>query len=287
MIEIKNAYKHCRLITKKEAKNFFYAFITLPQKKRDAIYATYAFCRHCDDAVDRNTSLDMKLHTLGELREHLESTYAGKPKGYVFTALGHAANTHNIPQGYFQEVINGVEMDLTIDRYQTFEDLKLYCYRVASAVGLICLEIFEYKDPIAIQYAIDLGVAMQLTNIIRDVREDLHQNRIYLPIEDMEKYGFSESDLLNGTNRKAQKCFIKFQVNRARDNFQTGLRILPYLPARSRACPSILAQLYMHILDRVEKNDFNVFDSRIELSNTEKLVVMVTTWMRSFLPRTR
>ena len=284
MVQLKDAYEECRLITKREAKNFFYAFVTLPAEKRRAIYAAYAFCRHCDDAVDRSASPESKVEALSSLSAQLDAAYKNRPNGAVFMALAHSAQTYNIPQRYFQDVINGVEMDLTKHRYETFEELRLYCYRVASVVGLICLEIFGYRDPKAREYAIDLGLAMQMTNILRDVQEDLERDRVYLPQDEMKRYGYSEEELMKEVRNDAQKRFMAFQVDRAQKLFRSGARLLPYLSIRSRACPAVMAQVYMRILSRIEANDYNVFDGRISLSSREKLLVMATTWLKSLLP---
>ncbi len=285
MLQVNEAYEECRLITKREAKNFFYAFITLPPHKRRAIYAAYAFCRHCDDAVDQEMAPEKKPEILRQLRGNLDAAYGGSPDGPVFTALAHAAETYDIPAQYFHDVINGVEMDLTKNRYQTFEELKLYCYRVASVVGLICIQIFGYRDPVARQYAVDLGLAMQLTNILRDVQEDLERGRIYLPREDLDRFGYTEEELGRAVTNDALRGLMTFQAQRAREYFRQGGKLMPYLSPRSRACPAVLAQLYSHILDRIEANGFNVFDGRISLSGREKLLVTATTWLKSFLPQ--
>ena len=284
MVQLKDAYEECRLITKREAKNFFYAFVTLPAEKRRAIYAAYAFCRHCDDAVDRSASPESKVEALSSLSAQLDAAYKNRPNGAVFIALAHSVQTYNIPQSYFQDVINGVEMDLTKHRYETFEELRLYCYRVASVVGLICLEIFGYRDPRAREYAIDLGLAMQMTNILRDVQEDMERDRVYLPQDEMKRYGYSEEELLKEVRNDTQKRFMAFQVDRAQKLFRSGARLLPYLSIRSRGCPAVLAKVYMRILSRIEANDYNVFDGRISLSSREKLLIMATTWLTSLLP---
>lgn len=283
--QVNEAYEQCRLITKREAKNFFYAFITLPSHKRKAIYATYAFCRHCDDAVDQEMPQQDKLNALSILRRRLEAAYQGEPEGAVFTALSHAARTYSIPQAYLQEVINGVEMDLTKSRYETFDELRLYCYRVASVVGLICLEIFGYRAPVAKEHAVDLGLAMQLTNILRDVQEDLTRDRVYIPRQEMERFGYSEADLRNGVLNEAQQQLMGFQAQRARGHFSRGIRLMSYLSPRSRACPAVLAHLYMRILDRIEEESYNVFNGRVRLNAREKLLITTTTWLRSFLPQ--
>ena len=284
MVTLTDAYKECRLITRREARNFYYAFLTLPAAKRRAIYAAYAFCRHCDDAVDEVASLDDKQAALQQLTARLDAAYRGRPAGPVFTALAHTAQTYEIPQSYFQDLIRGVEMDLANNRYRTFEDLRLYCYRVASVVGLICLQIFGYSHPKAREYAVDLGLAMQLTNILRDVQEDLARDRIYLPLEELQRFGYSEQELKCEVRNNAQRRLIAFQVERAQSLFQSGAKLLPYLSPRSRACPAVLAAIYTRILRRISSNDYNVFGGRISLSGPEKLLVMTTTWLKSLLP---
>ena len=284
MVTLTDAYKECRRITRREARNFYYAFLTLPAAKRRAIYAAYAFCRHCDDAVDEVASLDDKQAALQQLTARLDAAYRGRPDGPVFTALAHTAQTYEIPQSYFQDLIRGVEMDLANNRYRTFEDLRLYCYRVASVVGLICLQIFGYSHPKAREYAVDLGLAMQLTNILRDVQEDLARDRIYLPLEELQRFGYSEQQLKCEVRNNAQRRLIAFQVERAQSLFQSGAKLLPYLSPRSRACPAVLAAIYTRILRRISSNDYNVFGGRISLSDPEKLLVMTTTWLKSLLP---
>ena len=286
MVSLTDAYEECRLITRREAKNFFYAFITLPAAKRRAIYAAYAFCRYCDDAVDEQAFPDAKQAALRRLTDRLDDAYRSRPEGPVFTALAHTAQTYHIPQRYFQDVIRGVEMDLANNRYQTFEELRLYCYRVASVVGLICLQIFGYRHPKAREYAVDLGLAMQLTNILRDVQEDMVRDRIYLPLEEIQRFGYSEKELRNEVRNDAQRRLIAFQVQRAQSLFQNGAQLLPYLSTRSRACPAVLAAIYTRILRRIASNDYNVFGGRISLSSREKLLVMTTTWLKSLLPLT-
>ena len=286
MTELEIAYKHCRTVTRRGAKNFYYAFITLPPQKRKAIYATYAFCRLCDDAADEVIPTEQKVHLLNVLRENLASAFAGSPDGPIFTALAHAAESFDIPQKYLQEVVSGVEKDLTKQRYENFEELRTYCYQVASVVGLICLHIFGCTDPKAKEYAIDLGLAMQLTNILRDIKEDLERDRIYLPQDEIREFGYTEEDLKAGTVNEPFRQLMRFQALRARQYFRNGFKLPPYLPARSRACPAVLGQIYSHVLDRIEAREFNVFNGRVSLSKPEKYLVTTQTWIRSFLPMT-
>ncbi len=283
-IDLELAYEACRIITRREAKNFYYAFLTLPVAKRRAIYAAYAFCRHCDDSVDEETSTDAKLTALADLKSNLEATYSGDAASPVFLALADVANQYDIPRDYFREVILGVESDLVKDRFENFDELREYCYRVASVVGLICLQIFGYDNDDAKEYAVDLGLAMQLTNIIRDVREDLEMGRVYLPQDEMARFGYSEEDLRKGVRNQAFMHLMQFQSQRAREYFERGSKLLPYLSRRSRACPAVLGALYSKVLDRIEASDYDVLESRLSLSKAEKIRITAQTWLGSMLP---
>ena len=273
-LDLESAYEACRTITRREAKNFYYAFLTLPAAKRRAIYAAYAFCRHCDDSVDEETSTDAKLKALSDIQANLDSTYSGNASSPVYVALADVARNYDIPQDYFQEIILGVESDLVKDRFQNFDELKEYCYRVASVVGLICLQIFGYEDDDAKGYAVDLGLAMQLTNIIRDVREDFDMGRVYLPQDEMVRFGYSEDDLRNGVRNEAFLEFMRFQSQRARE----------YFDRRSRACPAVLGALYSKVLNRIEASDYDILETRVSLSKAEKIGITAKTWLGSMLP---
>ena len=283
-LEIHVAYEHCRRLTRRAAKNFYFAFVTLPPDQRRAIYAAYAFARLCDDASDEEIDVEQKLRLLRELRERLALAYEGHPRGPVFTALADAAKRFNIPREHFEELTRGVEMDLTVTRYATFDDLRLYCYRVASVVGLICLPIFGCRDPRAKDAAIDLGLAMQITNILRDVKEDLGRGRIYLPQDEITRFGYSEAELLAGVANDKFLALMRFQAERARGYYESAAKGLPLLSARSRACPSVLGGLYRRILDRLEARDFNVFEGRVSLSGREKVLLTARLWISSLLP---
>ena len=199
-------------------------------------------------------------------------------------ALADVAQNYNIPQDYFQEIILGVQSDLVKTRFQNFEELKKYCYGVASVVGLICLQIFGYEDDDAQRYAVDLGMAMQLTNIIRDIREDFDMGRIYLPQDELDQYGYTEEDLENGVQNEAFLKLMKFQSQRAREYFDQGFKLLPFLSRRSRACPAVLGALYSKVLDRIEDSNYDVLESRVALSKPEKLAITAKTWLNSMLP---
>ncbi len=282
--ELELAYVDCQTITRREAKNFYYAFITLPKDKRKAIYAAYAFCRHCDDSVDEAASHEDKLTALAELQDCLEQTYRGSPPTSTFLALGDTADRYDIPQDYFREIILGVESDLVKTRYQDFDELRQYCYRVASVVGLVCLQIFQYRDEAAKEYAVDLGIAMQLTNIMRDVREDWSMGRVYLPRDEMDRFGYTEEDLGNAVLNDAFVQLLQFQGNRARAYFSSGFRLLPYLSRRSRACPAVLGAIYSRVLERIEESGYDVLgERRIALNTGEKARITARAWISSTL----
>ncbi len=283
-IDVEIGYQESREITRREAKNFYYAFLTLPQERRRAIYVAYAFCRYCDDAVDTAESVDQKMATLESLHASLNDAYTGRTSDPLFLALADVADRHDIPEEYFKQVIHGVESDLTKVRYQDFEELRSYCYQVASVVGLICLQIFGYKDDSAREHAIDLGLAMQLTNIARDIQEDLELGRIYLPQDEIARFGYSEEALEAGIVNESFIDLMRFQAQRARGYFDSGFKLLPYLSPRSRACPAVMGQLYSKVLQRIEEAEFDVFQHRISLSKTEKLRVTAQTWFTSMLP---
>ena len=281
------AYDDCRAITRREAKNFYYAFLTLPAAKRRAIYAVYSFCRHCDDSVDEQGTDEAKLAALSSIESSLDQAFHSHPESPAFLALADAADRYDIPQDYFQEIILGVKSDLVKHSFQDFDELRQYCYRVASVVGLICLQIFEYQGEEAKDYAVDLGLAMQLTNILRDVRGDLEMGRVYLPQDEMARFGYSEEHLRDGIRNEAFMELSRFQAERARGYYKNGLRLLPHLSHRSRACPAVLGAIYSRVLDRIESSGFDVLgERRISLSTREKVRIMAQTWLGTMLGRT-
>ena len=281
------AYGHCREVAKREARNFYFAFLTLPPAKRQAIYTVYAFARICDDIADGDAPAEAKLTGLAEVRRSLDQAYAGDPEGPVFTALADVAATYHIEQSRFQALVGGVEMDTAQSRYATFEDLRRYCYGVASTVGLICVEVFGYARPEARCYAVDLGLAMQLTNILRDIQEDAERGRIYIPQDELARFSYSEEELSRGV---VNRCFIelmRFQAERARSYYISSARLLPLVPVRSRACVSVLHGLYSRLLDRIEAHRFDVFHGRVRLTTAEKVLLTAKLWAASLLPARR
>ena len=280
---LEESYAYCQALTKNRARNFYFAFLSLPTKQRRAIYVAYAFCRGCDDYSDDDIELEEKVDLLENYRQQLRAALQGNPSGPVFTALSDVAIGHQIPQEYFEDIISGVQMDLTVNRYETFSDLYNYCYKVASVVGLVCIEIFGYSDSRAKQSAVDLGIAMQLVNIMRDLKEDAARDRIYLPTQDLDQFGYTETSLLEGVVNQSFIDLMKHESSRAREYFRRGEEMLPLLPIRSRACPAILQGLYTTLLNRIEMNGYDVFQKRIRLSTPHKLWLAGKIWTTTLL----
>jgi len=273
--------QYCKRITKERAKNFYWAIVTLPREKRSAVYSIYTFARRCDDIADSSWELEKKQAHLSREREKLEDLYSGKADGKLYEALGETVDEYEIPRTYFDQLIRGVEMDLTRDRYATFKDLKVYCFRVASVVGLALIEIFGYSDDEAKKYAIDFGLGMQLTNIIRDVAEDYERGRIYIPEEDRDKFGcdFSEVDS-NGITEEF-RALMDYEASRARQYFERGKQLFTYLSPRTRACPAGLYGVYSNLLRKMEKSGWDVWDERTSLSTVKKVSSVLGQWFVS------
>ena len=289
--QLEIAYDYCQRVARKQAKNFYYAFRTLPILKRRAIYATYAFCRMCDDIADEDMPLDEKRRQFSETRNWL--TESLRCSGYEvgndalppeFAALSDATAAFGIPHHYYTQVIEGVESDLVKTRFENFEELKAYCYQVASVVGLICIEVFGYEDEAAREYAIDMGIAMQLTNILRDIKEDAERDRIYIPLDEMARFGYSEDDLKQGIIDERFRSLMALQVNRARDYYQRSQKLFPLIDAGARACPKVLHLAYRSILDRIDAQGYDVFSQRIGLTTFEKLMITGRLWAGNLLP---
>ena len=283
--DLEAAYAECQAITRREARNFYYAFVTLPKARRRSIYAAYAFSRLADDIVDGDGNESERSEALTALRGSLRAAFAGAPSGAIMTALVDTASEYLIPESLFSDIIDGVAMDLTRSRYATFEELKGYCYRVASAVGLVSIHIFGFTDDHAKEHAVDLGLAMQLTNIMRDVAEDAIAGRIYLPQDELARFGVSEDQLRAGVMDDHFVALMRFQAERARRYFASGANLFPLLNPRSRGCATGLHHLYAKLLDRIERKGFDVFHGRISLPVWEKLRLTFALWASSVIPR--
>ncbi len=268
-------------LVRKSRSSFYYSFLFLPRPKREAIYAVYALCRSVDDIADDLGDVANKAERLKAWREELDRCYAGQPTLSITKMLRECLNRYPIPKGYFDELLAGVEMDLTISRYATFADLYTYCYRVASVVGLICIEIFGYRRESAKEYAVNLGLALQLTNILRDLRTDGRRGRIYLPQEDLQQFGCSEEDLLSCRYTPEFFLLMRFEADRAREHFRRAAESLAPEDRRNMVAAEIMGRIYGDILDAIERRAYRVFEKRIALSSPRKLQIAVTTWARN------
>jgi phytoene synthase len=306
------AYSVCRGITRTNAKNFYYAFLVLPKHRREALCAVYAFMRRCDDiADDSSLSLQERCFKLSTWLAALHRVQQGQPSDDpILLALTDAQRRHTIPAGLLDELAMGTAMDvmdpavmdpavmdpadqtqpipvpassavpgLTV-QYRTFDDLKLYCYRVASVVGLVCIHIFGYRDPAAESLAEQCGLAFQLTNIIRDVKEDAAMGRVYLPEEDLAKFGLSAADLLSTPDVARFRPLLALEANRAREFYQAGEQLLPYISEDSRPALWVLVNIYRKLLEKIAARQYDVFSGKVTLTVGEKLRVLAKGFLQ-------
>lgn len=295
------AYSVCRGITRTSAKNFYYAFLVLPKRKRQALCAVYAFMRRCDDiADDASLSLEERRCKLDVWLSALHRAQQGQPSDDpILVALTDAQRRYTIPAGLLDELAMGTAMDvdsaaenpgaplsqnaaslgLTV-QYKTFDDLKVYCYRVASVVGLVCIHIFGYRDPAAEPLAEQCGMAFQLTNIIRDVKEDAAMGRVYLPEEDLEKFGLSAAELLAAPDAARFRPLLELEANRAREFYQAGEQLSAYISEDSQPALWVLVNIYRKLLEKIADRQYNVFSGKVSLTVSEKLRVLAKGFLQ-------
>ncbi len=291
-VQLQDAYRYCQLVARRASKTFYWGSMFLPPPKRSAIWAVYALCRVVDDIVDEEVTPDAPRvgHLSGssnpqaELdnwRRALEQLYQGgicDESNLIQVAWRDMLTHYDVPLQPVLDLLAGVEMDLTHKRYQTFDELYLYCYRVAGTVGLLTSPIFGYRDETALQYAVDLGVALQLTNILRDIGEDARRNRIYLPLDEMARFGYSECDLMAGTINDAFCELVRFQIARTDEYYQRSQAGICLLNADCRLAVNLSGTLYRHILDRIRLNNYNVFTKRASVPLKTKLAAASQFW---------
>jgi len=263
--------QYCQEKTASSGSSFYASFHFLPELKRRAIIALYAFCREVDDVVDECKDENVARQTLNWWRLETTRLYQGKASHPVTLALQNLLTDFNLAEEYLQEIIDGMEMDLDIHRYASFKDLSLYCYRAASVVGLLCAEIFGFENRGTLKYAHDLGMAFQLTNILRDVREDAQRGRVYLPQDELEKFGVTQQSLGQPVTNDALKALFKFQADRAREYYQKAFNELPEEDRYSQHIGLIMAEIYLSMLEEIENDDFKVLEHRIKLTPMRKI----------------
>jgi phytoene synthase len=265
-METREAYRTCERLTRKAAANFYYGIRLLPPEKRRAMSAVYAYARRVDDIGDGNLPADRKLAELQAMRTSLAQ---GDPDDVVMVALTDARARFPLPEKAFTDLLDGVEMDVTGTRFETFDELVVYCRAVAGSIGRLCLGIFGASDTErAMPLADDLGVAMQITNVLRDVHEDYQRGRMYLPAEDLRRFGCAES--LETSTPDASAALIRFEAGRGREWFDRGLGLLPLIDARSRACVRAMTGIYRRILSQIERDPQQIMSRRVSLPVWEK-----------------
>ena len=269
-------------IAKKSKSSFYYAFNLLPAAKRDAMNTVYAFCRETDDIIDEGNEPDeLKFARLRKWRIELEKSINGNSDYVLLNKLGKTIAGFNIPLEPFFELIKGMEMDLQKKRYNSFEDLMIYCYRVASTVGLICIEIFGYKDrQHAEDFAVNLGIALQLTNILRDITKDSERGRIYLPKDDLEKFHYSETDIINRNYNNEFKELMSYEVERAKMYFEKATLSLNLDDKAAMFAARAMQHIYYKMLQKIVEADYDVYNQNIIVSKFEKVGISLGVWAK-------
>jgi len=290
------AYSVCRHIARSAAKNFYYGFLVLPRRKRNALSAVYAFMRRCDDIADDNTlSPNDRRNKLAEWLDKVHRALASQPTDDpVLLALADAQRCYQIPLGLLDQLAYGTAADLDqeapqfdphaplMPRYQTFEDLRQYCYGVASVVGLVCIRIFGYRDPAAEPLAERCGLAFQLTNIIRDIKEDVAMGRVYLPAQDLAEFDLTAADLAS-PDRARVRPLLAMEAERARECYRAGEDLIPLVNEDSQPALWVLVTIYRRLLEKIALRQFDVFSERVQLTLREKLTVLGKGFVRRML----
>ncbi|MCF7873348.1 MAG: phytoene/squalene synthase family protein [Candidatus Omnitrophica bacterium] len=274
--KIDQGFKLAKKITKKNAKSFYFASILLNFQKKKSAYAIYAICRISDDSVDNSLGNRKKLE---QIKNNIDAAYLSQPpNSSLLSAFRKTINSYNIPKEYFDHLNEGMQMDLEKNTYTNYDQLYKYCYRVAGVVGLIMLYIFGFKNKSAKKYAIDLGVAMQLTNILRDIKEDFKRGRIYLPKDDLKKFNISQNNLKKEIVDDNFVNFMKFQINKARKLYQESEKGIKFITGcRCRLTIYLMKNIYAAILDKIEQNQYNIFKKRAYTTISDKILISLST----------
>jgi len=273
-------HEYCQTKAAQSGSSFYYSFLFLPEDRRRAITALYAFCREVDDVVDDCTDPATARATLAWWRQELAAAFHGTPQHPVARALAEIAPRFNLAEARLAEIIEGMQMDLDLNRYPSFETLRQYCHRVAGVVGQLSAEIFGYQDRGTLDYAADLGLAFQLTNIIRDVGEDARRNRIYLPLDEIERHGVSAADITASRETDEFRRLIEFQIERAQDHYREAFAKLPAVDRRAQRAGIVMAAIYRTLLDEIRRDGCHVLTRRVSLTPIRKLWIAWRTWVK-------
>jgi phytoene synthase len=274
----------CEQITRKSASNLALAFVLLPRERREAMSALYAFCREVDDVADEESRpVAERRAELARWREDIRlACTGGHPRFPVNRELQPVIARYGLSLQLFEELVNGVEMDLEFKRYETHGQLEEYCYRVASVVGLLSIEIFSYQNPACREYARHLGLALQLTNILRDVRVDAGRGRIYLPLESLRRHGVAEAEILQARYSPRYRSLACEIADRARQHYSRARELLPREDRRSMLAAELMGAVYWRLLRKLEQNGFDVFGAKpTRISKPQKVFLILRTWLRS------
>jgi 15-cis-phytoene synthase len=273
-------HEYCQTKAAQSGSSFYYSFLFLPEERRRAITALYAFCREVDDVVDDCTDAATARATLAWWRHELASAFHGSPQHPVARALADVAPRYNLAEARLAEIIDGMEMDLDYNRYPDFPTLQQYCRRVAGVVGLLSAEIFGYQDRRTLDYAANLGLAFQLTNIIRDVGEDARRNRIYLPLDEIRWHGVSAEEIVHARETDAFRRLMDFQIERALGYYREAFSLLPAVDRRAQRTGIIMAAIYRTLLEEIRRDGCRVLTHRISLTPVRKLWIAWWTWIK-------
>ena len=271
---------YCQQKTVQSGSSFYYSFLFLPPERRRAITALYAFCREVDDTVDETSDQSVARIKLAWWRTELAAMYKGAPTHPVTQALQPHLAAYNLQQEHLQAIVDGMEMDLDQSRYLDYAGLRKYCWHVAGVVGILSASIFGATNPQTLQYAEKLGLAFQLTNIIRDVGDDARKGRIYLPVNELQQFGVTAADILNFRHSEKFEALMKFQADRARAVYDEAFALLPKEDRRAQRPGLMMAAIYRTVLDEVERDDFKVLNQRISLTPLRKLWLAWKTYIR-------
>ena len=271
--------QYCQQKAAASGSSFYYAFLFLPAERRRAITALYAFCREVDDAVDEASDMQLAAAKLAWWRLEVANLFAGNPQHPVTRALAPFTAKFSISAERLNEIIDGMEMDLTQTRYLDWAALERYCYLVAGVVGLLAAGIFGYRNPRTLDYARELGIAFQLTNVIRDVGEDARKNRIYLPMDELKRFNVPAADILGARESDAFRALMAFQAARARSRYESALQALPAEDRRAQRSGLIMAAIYRTLLEEIEREGFRVLKEKTSLTPLRKLYIAWKTWL--------
>lgn len=283
-LSVADSYRHCRKIARDRAKNFYYSFLLLDRQQSDAMCAIYAFMRHCDDLSDEDSGGNKEKirDAIGDWRVEMDRALHGQPaEDPIWPAFADTVARYGIPHRFFHEMIDGVSSDIEPRSIETFEELYRYCYQVASVVGLTIIHVWGFKSPRALLLAEKCGIAFQLTNILRDVREDSSLGRVYLPAEDLRRFGVPVEQLTSGTENDAFLSLMRFEAERAARYYQESAALLSLIEKKSRRSLWALRRIYMGLLDRLERANFDVLSRRINVPTRAKMAILLSAFFRN------